>query len=95
MKVEIIIPGEFMGDITGNLTSKRGRILGMESKGKMQVIKADVPQVEMAKYVGELRSMTSGRGTYSMEFSYYEEVPDHLVKAIIQESTNELELVGK
>ncbi len=72
MRVEVVVPEAFMGDAIGDLNSRRGRIEGMDSRGNAQVIKAMVPLAEMFGYVGNLRSITSGRGTYSMEFAHYE-----------------------
>ena len=89
MNVEIMVPKEHMGDISGHLNSKRGKIMGMEDKGKNELVKAHVPQSEMSNYVGELRSMTSGKGTFSMAFSHYEEVPDNLAQNIINEVNKE------
>lgn len=81
--VDIIVPDEFMGDITGNLSARRGRIAGMDVQGKNQVIKARVPLAEMFKYASELKSMTGGRGSYTMRFSHYEEVPHKITQGII------------
>jgi elongation factor G len=83
MKVKITIPNDYMGDITGDLNHKRGRILGMGSEEGMQVVNADVPQVEMAKYATELRSMTQGRGVFNMDFERYEQVPSNIANEII------------
>ncbi len=83
MDVDVIVPDEFMGDITGNLSSRRGRIAGMDVQGKSQVIKAKVPLSEMFKYASELKSMTGGRGSYTMRFSHYEEVPHKIAQTII------------
>ncbi len=84
MNVSVPVAAEFMGDIAGDLNSKRGRILGMDQLGKMQVIKAQVPQAEVFKYSSELRSRTGGRGSFEMEFSHYEEVPGQIAQKIIQ-----------
>ena len=83
MDVDVVVPEEFMGDITGDLNSKRGRIAGMDAQGKLQVIKAKVPIAEMSKYASELKSITGGRGSYSMKFSHYDEVPAKAAQAII------------
>lgn len=83
MDVDVIVPEEFMGDITGDLNSRRGRIAGMDVQGKLQVIKAKVPIAEMSKYASELKSITGGRGSYSMRFSHYDEVPAKSAQAII------------
>ena len=81
--VEIMIPDEYMGDITGDLNHKRGRILGMNAKDGLQVVNAEVPLAEMARYATELRSMTQGRGFFKMEFARYEMVPANIAKDII------------
>ena len=78
MKVEVIVPEDNVGDIMGDMNSRRGKIMGVEAKGKNQVVKAVAPMAEMLKYAPDLRSMTGGRGTFTMEFSHYEEVPAHM-----------------
>jgi elongation factor G len=83
MNVEVVVPDEFMGDITGSLNQRRGRIMGMDPGDDVQVIKAQVPLEEMYKYVNELKSITGGRGTYNMTFSHYEIVPSNLAQAVI------------
>ena len=83
MDVDVVVPEEFMGDITGDLNSRRGRIAGMDVQGKYQVIKAKVPIAEMSKYASELKSITGGRGSYSMRFSHYDEVPAKSAQIII------------
>lgn len=82
-QVEVTVPEQFMGDIIGDLNTKRGRILGMEPQGKNQLIKAQVPASEMQRYAIDLKSITQGRGTYSMEITGYEEVPGNLAEKII------------
>jgi elongation factor G len=84
MKVTVIAPDEFMGDIMGDLNSRRGRVLGMENAGKNQIINAQVPMAEFQTYAPDLRSMTGGRGIYRMEFSHYDEVPAHIGQKIIE-----------
>jgi elongation factor G len=84
MKVTVIAPDEFMGDIMGDLNSRRGRVLGMENAGKNQIINAYVPMSEFQTYAPDLRSMTGGRGIYRMEFSHYDEVPSHIAQKIIE-----------
>ncbi len=84
MKVTVIAPDEFMGDIMGDLNSRRGRVLGMENAGKNQIINAYVPMSEFQTYAPDLRSMTGGRGIYRMEFSHYDEVPAHTAQKIIE-----------
>ncbi|MBR6022969.1 MAG: elongation factor G, partial [Kiritimatiellae bacterium] len=86
MTVRVTIPGDFMGDCTGDLNHKRGRILGMESEDGMQVIVAEVPQAEIFKYSSELRSMTGGRGSFEMEFNRYDIVPSNVAQKIIAEA---------
>lgn len=86
MTVEVSVPEEYIGDITGDLNRRRGRLLSVEAKGSTQVIKAAVPMSEVLSYAPDLRSMTSGRGTFQLEFSHYEEVPHHLVEKIVQEA---------
>jgi elongation factor G len=83
MKVEVIVPEEYMGDVIGDLNSRRGRIEGMEARAGSQSIRAHVPLSEMFGYVTELRSRTQGRGNYSMEFSHYDEVPKNIAETII------------
>jgi len=85
MNVEIRVPEQFMGDIIGDLNSKRGRVLGMEPDGKFQVIRALVPLAEMYRYAIDLKSITQGRGTFTMTFSNYEEVPAQLTDKIVAE----------
>ncbi|MEE8449080.1 MAG: elongation factor G [Thermodesulfobacteriota bacterium] len=86
MEMSIIVPDDKMGDIIGDLNSRRGKVLGMEPRGKNQMIKARVPMAEVLRYASDLRSMTSDRGEFSMEFSRYDEVPQHLAEQIIAES---------
>lgn len=86
MDVEIVVPEECMGDITGSLNSRRGRVMGMEPGEGVQTIKAKVPLDEMYKYVNELKSITGGRGTYTMSFSHYEIVPSNLAQAIVDKA---------
>ena len=85
MKVTITTPDEYMGDIMGDLNSRRGKVLGMDTKGKNQVIMANVPMAEFLTYAPDLRSMTGGRGIFSMEFSHYDEVPAQISQKIIEE----------
>ena len=84
MKVEVTIPEEYMGDIIGDLNSRRGRIEGMEAVSGSQVVRAQVPLSSMFGYATDMRSKTQGRGNYSMEFDHYEEVP----KSIAEEVAN-------
>ena len=85
-KVEVMVPENFMGDVMGDLNKKRGRILGMEPQGFTQVIRALVPLSEMLRYAIDLRSMTQGRGIYTLEFDHYEEVPAQVVDNIIAQT---------
>lgn len=82
MKVEVIVPEDYMGDVIGDLNSRRGRIEGMESRSGAQAIKSFVPLSEMFGYSTDLRSKTQGRGNYSMEFDHYEEVPKAIAEVI-------------
>jgi elongation factor G len=82
MKVDVMMPEEYLGDVMGDLSSRRGQILGMEGKGTSQSVKAHVPLAEMFGYATQLRSMTSGRATYSMEFDHYAELPSHLAEVV-------------
>jgi len=84
MKVEVVVPEKFMGDITGNLSSKRGQVEGMEDRGELKVIKAKVPLSEMFGYVTNLRSMTEGRGSSTMEFDHYAIVPPNVATTIAE-----------
>jgi len=83
MNVEVFVPDEYMGDVIGDLNSRRGRVQGVEPRAKGQVIKAQVPLAEVLKYAPDLTSMTSGRGSFSMELSHYEEVPAHLTEKVV------------
>jgi elongation factor G len=83
MKVEVVTPDDFMGDVIGHLNSIRGQIQGMDARGNAQVIRANVPLATMFGYVNTLRSMTQGRAQYSMEFSHYDQVPQHVADEII------------
>ena len=83
MNVEITVPEQFMGDIIGDLNGKRGRILGMEPQGRLQIIRAQVPLSEMFRYAIDLKSITQGRGSYRMVFNQYEEVPQRIAEDIV------------
>jgi len=89
MDVEVVVPEKYMGDVIGDLSGKRGKILGMEARGRHQVVKAKVPLAEIGKYATQLRSITHGRGSYGMEFSHYEEVPSEVGEKIIAQSKEE------
>jgi elongation factor G len=84
MKVEVIVPDKFLGDITGNLNSKRGQIEEMGERGGLRTVRAQVPLSEMFGYVTALRSMTEGRGNSTMEFDHYAIVPNNIAQIIIE-----------
>ena len=86
MKVEVVMPEEYLGDIMGDITSRRGRVEGMEARGNAQVVSAQVPLSEMFGYATSLRSSTQGRGTYTMVFDHYEEVPKSISEEIIKKN---------
>ncbi len=86
MKVEVVTPEDYMGDVMGDLNSRRGMVQGMEDAPAGKVIRAEVPLAEMFGYATDLRSATQGRATYSMEFAKYNEVPASIAEAIIQET---------
>jgi elongation factor G len=83
MKLEVMTPEQFLGDVIGNLNARRGQVQGIEARGRTQVIRGRVPLAEMFGYATDLRSMTQGRATYSMEFDHYEEMPHELAEAIM------------
>ncbi|WP_281744527.1 elongation factor G [Thermanaerovibrio acidaminovorans] len=83
MNVEVTVPEECLGDVMGDFNGRRGRIMGIDSNGKLQVVKAQCPLAEMFRYAIILRSMTSGRGSFTMEFSHYEETPAEIAKKVI------------
>lgn len=89
MKVDIVVPEEYMGDVMGDVTSRRGRVDGMEARGNSQVIRSFVPLAEMFGYATTLRSNTQGRGTYSMFFDHYEEVPKSVSEDVIKQATGQ------
>jgi elongation factor G len=83
MSVEVVTPDEFVGPVQGDLNSRRGHITGFDSRGTAQVITAEVPLATMFGYVNNLRSMTQGRATYTMQFSRYAQVPDNVAQGIV------------
>ncbi|MER2088211.1 MAG: elongation factor G [Sporosarcina sp.] len=89
MKVEVIIPEEYMGDIMGDITSRRGRVEGMDARGNAQVVRSMVPLAQMFGYATALRSNTQGRGVFSMSFDHYEEVPKSVAEEIIKKNKGE------
>ena len=82
MKVEVVTPEEYMGDIIGDLNSRRGQVQGMDSRGNAQVINAQVPLAQMFGYVNTLRSMSQGRAQYTMQFSHYDQVPANVAAQV-------------
>lgn len=91
VNIAVTIPSEFMGEISGNLISRRGRIVGMDSIGELQVIKASIPMSEVMRYETELKSMTGGQGSYTVEFSHYDVVPSHIAQTITAQIQREKE----
>ena len=89
MKLTVTTPEDFMGDIMGDLNGRRGKVLGMDNAGKNQVINAQVPMAEFLSYASDLRSMTGGRGMFTMEFSHYDEVPAQIAEKIIEEANKQ------
>jgi elongation factor G len=83
MEVEVVTPSDFLGDVIGDLSSRRGKIGGMTQRGDAQVVAADVPLGEMFGYSTTLRSLTQGRAVYSMQFDHYAEVPKSVAEEII------------
>jgi elongation factor G len=83
MKVAVTVPEDHVGDVMGDINSKRGRVQGMEGEGSLRTVNAEVPMAEMQQYAAELRSLTSGRGTFEMEFDHYEEVPHNEAQAVV------------
>jgi len=90
-EIEVTVPEEYMGDVMGDISSRRGKILGMDSDGRFQKIKANVPLAQLYKYSSNLRSLTQGRGNHKRKFAYYEEVPKEVEQKIIDEYTKSRE----
>jgi len=90
-EIEVRIPEEYLGDVMGDLSSRRGRILGTESDARQQVIKAMVPGAELYKYAAHLRSITQGRGLHSAKVSHYEEVPREITDKVVAAARAEKE----
>ncbi len=86
---EVIVPDEYMGDVMSDFNTRRGRVLGMEQKGNRTVVRATVPLAEIMRYSTDLRSMTQGRGIYTIEFDHYEPVPSNLAQDIIAQHKEE------
>jgi elongation factor G len=91
MNVEVVCPDDCMGDVMGDINQRRGRVLGMDSKGRNQIIKCQAPMSEMLRYSSDLRQITGGRGAFTMGFSHYDEVPAQFQDRIIQESGRKVE----
>jgi len=83
MEAKVTVPEENMGDILGDFNTRRARVLGMDTKGGRSVVNAQVPLAEMQRYTSDLRSMTGGRGIFEMEFSHYQQLPNHLAEEVI------------
>jgi elongation factor G len=83
MSVEVVVPEEYMGDVIGDLNSRRGRIMGMEGRAGAQVVAAMVPLAQMFGYATDVRSATQGRATYTMTFDHYEQVPKSVSEEIV------------
>jgi elongation factor G len=94
MLVTLSLPEESVGDVIGDLNSRRGRPQGMEPAGGMTEVKAEVPMAEMLTYAPDLRSLTGGQGDYTMEFLRYEEVPAHLAQKVVEDARAEAEAVN-
>lgn len=86
MEAEVTVPSQYMGDVNGDLNSRRGRIIGIDTDENAQTIKANVPLAELYKYATDLKSMTQGGGTYSMQFSHYEQVPAQISSKVVEET---------
>jgi elongation factor G len=93
MTVTVTVPEEYVGDVIGDLNSRRGRPLGMEPKGTVTEIKAEVPMAEMLEYAPDMRAITGGQGEYSMDLARYEEVPGHVAQQVVQQAEQEKEAV--
>jgi elongation factor G len=93
MTATVTVPEEYVGDVIGDLNSRRGRPLGMEPKGSVTEIKAEVPMAEMLDYAPDLRAITGGQGEYSMDLARYEEVPGHVAQQVVQQAQQEKEAV--
>ena len=93
MIVTVAVPEDSVGDVIGDLNSRRGRPLGMEPAGTMTEVKAEVPMAEMLSYAPDLRAITGGQGEYTMELARYEEVPGHLAQKVVSEAREDSEAV--
>ncbi len=81
--VDVVVPADYVGDVMGDLNSRRGRVLNMDTRGRNSVVKALVPLAELLSYAPDLRSMTGGKGSYTMDFHAYERVPSHLQAQVV------------
>ena len=95
MDVEVFTPQEFSGDIMGDLNSRRGRVAGMDMRGKQQVVKAKVPLSEMLDYQSKLNSMTQARGSYHMQFSHYDPLPGNLAAKVVDDAVKPGSVVAR
>jgi elongation factor G len=86
MRASVTVPENYLGDVMGDINSRRGRVLGMEGEGSLRTVTAEVPMAEMRQYAAELRSLTSGRGTFDVEFDHYAEVPHNEAQHVIDAS---------
>ena len=86
MDLEVSVPDDFVGDVMGNLNSRRGRVAGVDARGSMQSVKAQVPMAEVLSYASDLTSITGGQGSFTMEFSHYEELPREIQEKVIAEA---------
>ena len=91
MDLEVTVSDEHVGDVMGDLNSRRGKVAGVNSRGSVQVVKAQVPMAEVLRYASELTSMTGGQGDFSMQFSHYEEAPAAVREKIVAEAAAESE----
>ena len=82
VKMEVAVPSKYMGDVTGDVSGRRGRVIGMDSVGDLQVVRAEVPLAEVQEYSSYLRSVTGGEGSYAMEFLRYDVLPSHMTQAV-------------
>jgi elongation factor G len=89
VKMEVVVPSKYMGDVTGDISGRRGRVIGMDSLGDLQVVKAEIPLAEIQQYSSFLKSVTGGEGSYSVEFLRYEVLPSHLTQAVITNAKGE------
>ena len=95
MVINVAVPSEFVGDIMGDLNSKRGKVLGVDADDNQQNIRAEVPMAEVLNYSADLNSMTSGKGIFTMEFDHYDDVPEHLKANIIEGNQKDREKASK